>query len=113
MIEQDGEIRDGGVLRPWFARAVSSQLGSRWKSNWIGWCRRLGVRLMAPLVRFATLTHITDKFDRLPRSKRLLIAVSGIPGSGTLGRLVPCPGLNADMNLSQAKRRSRPESARA
>lgn len=51
-----------------------------------------------------------SKFQETPRSKRLMIAVSGIPGSGTPSTIRDFQGIHA--YKQQAKRRSPPKSHR-
>lgn len=56
----------------------------RWKSRWKGWFGKHGVRTCrnrGSLVQVLTVT-LQAKYTETPTSKRCLIAISGIPGSG-------------------------------
>lgn len=84
-------------------------LSTRWNPTFSAWWTRLGVNqtLLDPLVSFAEwATHIDlEKFSKCDLSQRLLIAISGIPGSGktTLAATV-AHGLNKKHHETMHKR---------
>ena len=59
---------------------------SGWKSGSPIWSKRLGVStiIIPGTANYQYLRFCQEKYQQIPTSRRLLIAVSGIPGSGSL-----------------------------